>query len=111
MGVRLRPGVGEMSEEMTGPTAAFPCGDKPKPALSKPRELWSPAGESFLSPVPPRQVVPAVADPEEPITVAHIVVETAALTTDISHTPDIVGKPARSPSVCPCVALSTAVCG
>ncbi|XP_029802665.1 transcription factor E4F1 isoform X2 [Suricata suricatta] len=37
------------------------------------------------------EVVPAVAGPEEPITVAHIVVETAALTADISHTPDIVG--------------------
>ncbi|XP_025772575.1 transcription factor E4F1 isoform X3 [Puma concolor] len=38
-----------------------------------------------------QEVVPAVAGPEEPITVAHIVVETAALTTDISHAPDIVG--------------------
>nr|XP_055197263.1 transcription factor E4F1 isoform X2 [Nyctereutes procyonoides] len=38
-----------------------------------------------------QEVVPAVAGPEEPITVAHIVVETATLTADISHTPDIVG--------------------
>ncbi|VCW66336.1 unnamed protein product [Gulo gulo] len=38
-----------------------------------------------------REVVPAVASPEEPITVAHIVVEAAALTADMSHTPDIVG--------------------
>ncbi|XP_072610096.1 transcription factor E4F1 isoform X2 [Vulpes vulpes] len=38
-----------------------------------------------------QEVVPAVAGPEEPITVAHIVVEAAALTADISHTPDIVG--------------------
>ncbi|XP_039102653.1 transcription factor E4F1 isoform X3 [Hyaena hyaena] len=37
------------------------------------------------------EVVPAVAGPEEPITVAHIVVETAALTADMSHGPDIVG--------------------
>lgn len=38
-----------------------------------------------------QEVVPAVAGPEEPITVAHIVVEAAALTADISHAPDIVG--------------------
>ncbi|XP_022372465.1 transcription factor E4F1 isoform X3 [Enhydra lutris kenyoni] len=38
-----------------------------------------------------QEVVPAVASPEEPITVAHIVVEAAALTTDMSHAPDIVG--------------------
>ncbi|XP_032182973.1 transcription factor E4F1 isoform X2 [Mustela erminea] len=38
-----------------------------------------------------QEVVPAVASPEEPITVAHIVVEAAALTADMSHTPDIVG--------------------
>ncbi|XP_059009867.1 transcription factor E4F1 isoform X2 [Mustela lutreola] len=39
-----------------------------------------------------QEVVPAVASPEEPITVAHIVVEAAALTADMSHTPDIVGS-------------------
>lgn len=33
-----------------------------------------------------------MAGPEEPITVAHIVVEAATLTADISHTSDIVGK-------------------
>nr|KAF6440384.1 hypothetical protein HJG63_004235 [Rousettus aegyptiacus] len=39
-----------------------------------------------------QEVVPAVAGPEEPITVAHIVVEAATLTADISHTSDIVGS-------------------
>ncbi|KAM5198464.1 transcription factor E4F1 isoform 3-T3 [Hipposideros larvatus] len=39
-----------------------------------------------------QEVVPAAAGPEEPITVAHIVVEATALTADISHTPDIVGS-------------------
>ncbi|XP_037013217.2 transcription factor E4F1 isoform X1 [Artibeus jamaicensis] len=39
-----------------------------------------------------QEVVPAAASPEEPITLAHIVVEAAALTADISHTPDIVGS-------------------
>ncbi|XP_004750741.1 transcription factor E4F1 isoform X2 [Mustela putorius furo] len=39
-----------------------------------------------------QEVVPVVASPEEPITVAHIVVEAAALTADMSHTPDIVGS-------------------
>ncbi|XP_007453599.1 PREDICTED: transcription factor E4F1 isoform X3 [Lipotes vexillifer] len=38
-----------------------------------------------------QEVEPAAAGSEEPITVAHIVVEAAALTADISHTPDIVG--------------------
>ncbi|XP_045848833.1 transcription factor E4F1 isoform X2 [Meles meles] len=38
-----------------------------------------------------QEAVPAVASPEEPITVAHIVVEAAALTADMSHAPDIVG--------------------
>ncbi|XP_058565920.1 transcription factor E4F1 isoform X4 [Neofelis nebulosa] len=47
----------------------------------------APAAAALLG----QEVVPAVAGPEEPITVAHIVVETAALTTDISHAPDIVG--------------------
>lgn len=40
---------------------------------------------------------------------AHIVVEAAALTADISHASDLVGKPARSHHGCPRVALSTAV--
>lgn len=40
---------------------------------------------------------------------AHIVVEAAALTADMSHTPDIVGKPARSHRGCPHVAFRTAV--
>ncbi|KAF6124029.1 E4F transcription factor 1 [Phyllostomus discolor] len=39
-----------------------------------------------------QEVVPAAASPEDPITLAHIVVEAAALTADISHTPDIVGS-------------------
>lgn len=49
-----------------------------------------------LTPVPNWQVVPAAtAGPEEPITVAHIVVKAAALTADISHAPDVVGKLAQ----------------
>ncbi|XP_072798562.1 transcription factor E4F1 isoform X3 [Vicugna pacos] len=47
----------------------------------------TPAAAALLG----QEVVPAAAGPEEPITVAHIVVEAAALTADISHTPDIVG--------------------
>ncbi|XP_012369418.1 transcription factor E4F1 isoform X7 [Octodon degus] len=39
-----------------------------------------------------QEVVPTAAGPEEPITVAHIVVETASLATDISHAPDLVGS-------------------
>ncbi|KAB1251899.1 Transcription factor E4F1 [Camelus dromedarius] len=46
----------------------------------------TPAAAALLG----QEVVPAAAGPEEPITVAHIVVEAAALTADISHTPDIV---------------------
>ncbi|CAK6444808.1 unnamed protein product [Pipistrellus nathusii] len=46
----------------------------------------TPAAAALLG----QEVVPAVASPEEPITLAHIVVEAAALTPDISHTPDIV---------------------
>ncbi|XP_045427379.1 transcription factor E4F1 isoform X5 [Pipistrellus kuhlii] len=46
----------------------------------------TPAAAALLG----QEVVPAGASPEEPITVAHIVVEAAALTPDISHTPDIV---------------------
>uniref|UniRef100_A0A8C9AKD3 E4F transcription factor 1 n=1 Tax=Prolemur simus TaxID=1328070 RepID=A0A8C9AKD3_PROSS len=38
-----------------------------------------------------QEVVPAAAGPEEPITVAHIVVEAASLAADIGHTPDLVG--------------------
>ncbi|XP_065748398.1 transcription factor E4F1 isoform X3 [Phocoena phocoena] len=38
-----------------------------------------------------QEVEPAAAGSEEPITMAHIVVEAATLTADISHTPDIVG--------------------
>ncbi|XP_015419507.1 PREDICTED: transcription factor E4F1 isoform X3 [Myotis davidii] len=45
----------------------------------------TPAAAALLG----QEVVPAVASPEEPITLAHIVVEAAALTPDISHTPDI----------------------
>uniref|UniRef100_A0A8D1Z3V4 E4F transcription factor 1 n=2 Tax=Sus scrofa TaxID=9823 RepID=A0A8D1Z3V4_PIG len=37
------------------------------------------------------QEVEPAAGPEEPVTVAHIVVEAAALAADISHAPDIVG--------------------
>nr|KAF6489276.1 E4F transcription factor 1 [Molossus molossus] len=48
----------------------------------------TPAAAALLG----QEVVPAVASPEEPITLAHIVVEAAALTPDISHTPDIVGS-------------------
>ncbi|KAF5917593.1 hypothetical protein HPG69_000056 [Diceros bicornis minor] len=47
----------------------------------------TPATAALLGP----EVVPA-AGPEEPITVAHIVVEAATLTADITHTPDIVGS-------------------
>nr|XP_031542797.1 transcription factor E4F1 [Vicugna pacos] len=47
----------------------------------------TPAAAALLG----QEVVPAAAGPEEPITVAHIVVEAAALTADINHTPDIVG--------------------
>ncbi|XP_005391492.1 PREDICTED: transcription factor E4F1 isoform X3 [Chinchilla lanigera] len=39
-----------------------------------------------------QEVVPTAAGPEEPITVAHIVVEAASLATDISHAPDLVGS-------------------
>nr|XP_058893108.1 transcription factor E4F1 isoform X8 [Kogia breviceps] len=39
-----------------------------------------------------QEVEPAAAGSEEPITVAHIVVEAAALTADISHAPDIVDE-------------------
>lgn len=41
-------------------------------------------------------MVPTAAEggPEEPITVAHIVVEATSLAEDISHAPDLVGKPA-----------------
>uniref|UniRef100_A0A8C2SBX8 Transcription factor E4F1 n=1 Tax=Capra hircus TaxID=9925 RepID=A0A8C2SBX8_CAPHI len=38
-----------------------------------------------------REVAPGAAGSEEPITVAHIVVEAAALAGDINHSPDIVG--------------------
>ncbi|XP_048189279.1 transcription factor E4F1 isoform X1 [Perognathus longimembris pacificus] len=37
-----------------------------------------------------QEVVPAAAGPEEPITVAHIVVEAASLAADISHEPELV---------------------
>uniref|UniRef100_A0A9L0IG83 E4F transcription factor 1 n=1 Tax=Equus asinus TaxID=9793 RepID=A0A9L0IG83_EQUAS len=47
----------------------------------------TPAATALLG----QEVVPA-AGPEEPITVAHIVVEAAALTADISHAPDIVSS-------------------
>lgn len=49
--VRLSAGAGEVFRGMRGPTAAFPHGCKPKPALSKPRGLRSPANESFLCPL------------------------------------------------------------
>ncbi|KAM4814815.1 transcription factor E4F1 isoform X3 [Urocitellus parryii] len=39
-----------------------------------------------------QEVVPAAAGPEEPITVAHIVVEATSLAADISHAPDLVGS-------------------
>uniref|UniRef100_A0A2K6LWT9 E4F transcription factor 1 n=2 Tax=Rhinopithecus TaxID=542827 RepID=A0A2K6LWT9_RHIBE len=38
-----------------------------------------------------QEVVPAAPGPEEPLTVAHIVVEAASLAADISHAPDLVG--------------------
>ncbi|XP_006146467.1 transcription factor E4F1 isoform X2 [Tupaia chinensis] len=38
-----------------------------------------------------QEVVPAATGPEEPLTVAHIVVEAASLATDVGHTPDLVG--------------------
>ena len=43
------------------------------------------------------QVAAGAAGSEEPITVAHIVVEAAALAGDISHSPDIVGQPVWPP--------------
>lgn len=46
----------------------------------------------LLHPSAPWQVAAGAAGSEEPITVAHIVVEAAALAGDISHSPDIVGK-------------------
>ncbi|KAM8777930.1 transcription factor E4F1 [Rhynchonycteris naso] len=48
----------------------------------------TPAAATLLG----QEVVPVAASPEEPITLAHIVVEAASLTADISHTPDIVGS-------------------
>ncbi|KAL0617251.1 Transcription factor E4F1 [Plecturocebus cupreus] len=48
----------------------------------------TPATTALLGP----EVVPAAPGPEEPITVAHIVVETASLAADISHAPDLVGS-------------------
>uniref|UniRef100_A0A2K5F8W8 E4F transcription factor 1 n=1 Tax=Aotus nancymaae TaxID=37293 RepID=A0A2K5F8W8_AOTNA len=47
----------------------------------------TPATTALLGP----EVVPAAPGPEEPITVAHIVVEAASLAADISHAPDLVG--------------------
>uniref|UniRef100_F7GU66 E4F transcription factor 1 n=1 Tax=Callithrix jacchus TaxID=9483 RepID=F7GU66_CALJA len=47
----------------------------------------APATTALLAP----EVVPAAPGPEEPITVAHIVVEAASLAADISHTPNLVG--------------------
>lgn len=50
-----------------------------------------------------QEVVPMAgeAGPEEPITVAHIVVEATSPAADINHAPDLVGKPIvhRWPSV------------
>uniref|UniRef100_A0A2K6V2T7 E4F transcription factor 1 n=1 Tax=Saimiri boliviensis boliviensis TaxID=39432 RepID=A0A2K6V2T7_SAIBB len=47
----------------------------------------TPATTALLGP----EVVPAAPGPEEPITVAHIVVEAASLAADISHAPNLVG--------------------
>ncbi|XP_060220005.1 transcription factor E4F1 isoform X5 [Meriones unguiculatus] len=50
----------------------------------------TPAATALLG----QEVVPAAAEggPEEPITVAHIVVEATSLAADISHAPDLVGS-------------------
>ncbi|XP_053412487.1 transcription factor E4F1 isoform X4 [Nycticebus coucang] len=40
-----------------------------------------------------QEVVPVATGPEDPITVAHIVVEAASLAADIGHAPDLIGKP------------------
>uniref|UniRef100_A0A2K5S5Y3 E4F transcription factor 1 n=1 Tax=Cebus imitator TaxID=2715852 RepID=A0A2K5S5Y3_CEBIM len=48
----------------------------------------TPATAALLGP----EVVPAAPGPEEPITVAHIVVEAASLAADISHAPTLVGS-------------------
>nr|XP_051692171.1 transcription factor E4F1 isoform X2 [Oryctolagus cuniculus] len=47
----------------------------------------TPAAAALLG----QEVVPAATGPEEPITVAHIVVEAASLAGDIRHAPDLVG--------------------
>ena len=52
----------------------------------------TPAATALLD----QEVVPTAAEggPDEPITVAHIVVEATSLAEDISHAPDLVGKAA-----------------
>ena len=60
----------------------------------------------LLHPPAPWQVAPGAAGSEEPITVAHIVVEAAALAGDINHSPDIVGKPVWPHCGCPLTAFS-----
>lgn len=49
-------------------------------------------GPSVTTTLLGQEVVPTAAGPEEPITVAHIVVEAASLAADISHAPDLVGS-------------------
>ncbi|XP_055220969.2 transcription factor E4F1 isoform X2 [Gorilla gorilla gorilla] len=58
------------------------CQRAPPEALPAP-----PATTALLG----QEVVPAAPGPEEPITVAHIVVEAASLAADISHASDLVG--------------------
>lgn len=67
------------------------CGGDVSPRVDpqlSPRALKT----GLLHPSAPWQVAAGAAGSEEPITVAHIVVEAAALAGDISHSPDIVGK-------------------
>ncbi|XP_004864695.1 transcription factor E4F1 isoform X1 [Heterocephalus glaber] len=59
------------------------CQRAPQEALHTPSATTTLLGQ---------EVVPTAAGPEEPITVAHIVVEAASLATDISHAPDLVGS-------------------
>ncbi|KAM6166861.1 transcription factor E4F1 [Erethizon dorsatum] len=59
------------------------CQRAPQEALHAPSATTTLLGQ---------EVVPTAAGPEEPLTVAHIVVEAASLATGISHAPDLVGS-------------------
>ncbi|XP_006873939.1 PREDICTED: transcription factor E4F1 isoform X1 [Chrysochloris asiatica] len=49
-------------------------------------------GQEVIPSVPPPPQVVRAPTPEEPITLAHIVVEATSLAADLSHTPDLVGN-------------------